>query len=259
MKMNFKNIATIMGLISITAVACDKKTDWLAERTYEGFNSYVKIVHASPNFRVVHGNNRDSFNVFVGAAKANGTFLTYGSVMPASSANYLGYPSGNQLFRFAVNGVATPDSINLYSFTKKLEPNQKYSLIITDSIKSTNEMKQMWLKDDFDTPIPSQFGMRFVYAVVNDTAGKTVDVYSVKSKANIFSNVPIGTATGFVYRPTTLSNDTLIVRRPGITTWELARLNGVTYTNQRVYTFIYRGDTKATGTKGKSLTSYLNL
>jgi hypothetical protein len=234
-------------------------------------DAYVRVIHVSPSFRQIFSTStlaaKDSFNVYVGSSRINSPFLSYNGFFPGSTvSNYVALPAGNQLFRFSLPGVVNYDSATVYSFTKALAPGQKYSLIITDSLKSsTNESAQMWLKDDYTVPVPGQFGIRFVNAVINDTAGKTVDLYSVKLKGNMFTNVKAFSATGFHYYNTTLNADTLIVRRSGVTTWELARLPligtnaPIPYSSQHVYTYIYRGDTKlTTGTKGRGLTSYLN-
>jgi hypothetical protein len=237
-----------------------------------GFESYVRLVHAAPNFRAVLSNPsatppltvKDSFNVYAGSAKLNNTIMTYGSIFPSTNL-YIGLPATNQVFRFVNPGVLNVDSLTVHSFVKSLDKGQRYSLIITDSIKSANENMQMFIRDNFVQPVPSQFGIRFVHAVVNDTAGKTVDLYSAKLKGNMFTNVKIGSATSFqYYNVTGMTTDTLIVRRNGVTTWELARIPvtggaAQTYSNQRVYTYVYRGDTRATGTKGKALISYQNL
>jgi hypothetical protein len=264
---NIGKLLLVAGAAVVSLVACKKETPWHAEPETSGFESYVKLIHASPNFRAVHSNPsatpplsiKDSFHVYAGSAKLNNTFMTYGSIFPSSNL-YLGLSAGNQLFRLVNYGTLNVDSLTVYSFTKSLDKGQSYSLIITDSIKSANENMQMFIRDNFVQPVPSQFGIRFVHAVVNDTVGKTVDVYSAKLKANMFTNVKIGSATSFQYYNTsTIANDTLSVRRNGVTAWDLVRLTAQSFSNQRVYTYVYRGDTKVTGTKGKSLISYQNL
>jgi hypothetical protein len=262
------NINRVLFFALATCVAmsgCKKDPGTKAPLLENQNDAYVRVIHVAPSFRQIFS-NRDTFNVYAGSARINSPFLTYNSFFPGSTVdNYVALPAGNQLFRFSVPGVVNYDSVTLYSFTKNLLPGQRYSLIITDSIKNTNEAAQMWLRDDYTVPVPGQFGIRFVNAVINDTAGKTVDLYSVKLKGNMFTNVKGFSATGFHYYNTTLNADTLIVRRSGVTTWELARLPligtnaPIPYSSQHVYTYIYRGDTKlTTGTKGRGLTSYLN-
>ena len=94
-----------------------------------------------------------------------------------------------------------------------------------------------------------QIGLRFVHAILNDTAGKTVDLYSVKNAANIYENVGATAATGFEKKPQ-YSNDTLIVRRAG-TNFELARINGLSTLPGRSYSLVYRGNGKVTTSTAK--------
>ncbi len=223
---------------------CDKELqeDVPATLTGEGY-SYIRVIHASPTFRSVVTTpgiqTRDSFNLYVSGAKVNSSFLTYNSMFPGQTTGYIAVTSGLHYFRLTLNGVKTADSATLHTFQKVLEPGQRYSYILTDSIRSSNENRQMLLKDNFNNPVPGNYAVRFVHAVMNDTVGKTVDVYSFRRKANIFTNIKIGDATGFVeYGPS--GTDTLSVRRNG-TTWELTRLNSIPFASGRVYTVIYRG------------------
>ncbi|MCW3073962.1 MAG: hypothetical protein JWP69_1031 [Flaviaesturariibacter sp.] len=276
MNIKIKGILSLAVLSGLLLASCDKEPYKVIEDQPADNDAFVRIVHAAPSFRAIF-NNRDSFNVYTSVNKLTSPFLTYGSVFPgATTNNYVNVPatSGtNPLntgtsFRFSVQGTNQADSVNLYTFYKNLIPGRRYSLIITDSILNANETKQMLIPDDYVQPTPGLFGIRFVHAVANDTAGRTVDVFSAKAKANIFTNVPILSATGFAYLPTNLTTDTLIIRRAGVTNWELARfpplgqpaITPIVYLNQRVYTFIYRGDTKLTsGTKARGLMSYVNL
>jgi hypothetical protein len=259
--MHFKiNRFIIAALITgIFLASCKKDPGTKAPLLANQNDAYVRVFQYSPNYRTITG-GADSFNVYIGTAKINSPFLTYNSAFPvATSPNYVAIPAGNQLFRFSTNGVITADSVTSHSFIKPLSKGQYYSLFITDSIKSTNEKVQMWVLDNFVTPVPGQYGIRLVNAVVTDTTGKNVDLYSVKMKANIFSNVPKGSATSFQCFHVPNGNDTLILRRPGITTWELGRINGITQSSQRVYTIVYKGTTTiTTGTKARTIISYIN-
>jgi hypothetical protein len=259
MHFQINKFLTVALLAGVSLAGCKKEAGTKAPLLENQNDAYVRVVHASPSFRTVFS-NRDTFNVYAGATRINSPFLTYSSFFPGATVNnYVALPAGNQLFRLSVPGVLNADSVNLYSFTKTLQGAQRYSLIITDSIKSNNDRVQMWLKDNFTTPVPGQFGIRFIHAVLNDTAaGKTVDVYSTKLKANMFTNVPVGTATGFQYFNTPTTGDTIIIRRNN-TLYEITRLNNMSQSSGRVYSLLYRGSALTTGTKGRLLTSYLNL
>ncbi|MDB5251266.1 MAG: hypothetical protein JWP27_435 [Flaviaesturariibacter sp.] len=246
--------------------ACHKDIPVNATVDMSDGNAYVRIVDVAPNFNSIAG-IKDSFNLFIGANKINNANLTYNTFFPVGTTPlYVSIPAGNQLFRFEQNPYVKADSAapaNIYSITRKLEAGKYYSYIVTDSFKSTNPAKQMFLEDNFTPPEAGKFGIRFIHAVHNDTAvGKTVDVFSTKQKANIFTNVAAGTATGFLYFPipTTSGGDTVILRRSG-TLYEIARINAMTQSSGRVYSLLYRGTATGvltTSSKYRGLTSYIN-
>lgn len=246
--------ATI-GMVAMTG--CDKEiVEEAPTQLMTGENSYIKVVHLSPNFTTVTG-QPEALNFIVSGAKVNSAPVAYNAMFPLQTTGYLGITSGLHWFKVSRPGVNTNDSITIHTFQKLMEPGQRYSYIITDSVKSNNEKAAMLLEDNFNVPVPGNYGVRFVHAVHSDTAGKTVDVYSFRRKANIFTNIKIGTATGFVeFGPA--GTDTLSVRRSG-TTNELTRFNGIPFSSTRVYTVVYRGLTTATtGTKARGLMYYLN-
>ncbi|MFN2437691.1 MAG: DUF4397 domain-containing protein [Chitinophagaceae bacterium] len=263
MKIRYSVLA-LLAYSCLIITACDKDTEWNADRTFTAPFSYVRIINVAPSFRTIF-NERDSVNVSFNGAKFNAGYITYNSVFP--SADYSAVPSGNQLVRLNY-GVLNPDSTTIYSFSKTLEGAQRYSLIITDSIKSNNDAVQMWLKDNFTQPAQGMFGIRLVHAVTNDTVGKAIDLYSVRQQKNLFTNIQKSTSTDFVYSPIPVSGDTLIVHRSG-TNIELARIPRttdvnlpITLGNQRVYTVIYKGNTTitaTTNTRARSLLLYTNL
>jgi hypothetical protein len=154
-----------------------------------------------------------------------------------------------------VNGVVNPDSLTFYTFNKVLEPNAYYSYIITDSLISSNESKQIWIKDNFTLTDTTHFTLRLIDAVINDAAN--IDVYSIRNASNIFSNISPTAVTPFNTFNYTLLSDTLIVRTAGTLT-EIGRLNGVIFNRGRPYTILYKGQHGITGTKSKVLTSFAN-
>lgn len=246
--------AILIGLFS----SCDKDNDYLASFTPSEGLAYLKIIDFAPGFRLAT-NSRDSFNVFVNGNKVNGAFLTYNSMFPTVTVPYIAIPAGAQSIRLSVNGVLTPDSITIGSFSKTLQAGSYYSFIITDSVLKGNEAKQMFLKDEFALTDTGSFSLRFVHAILNDSVGKNVDIYSVRYQKNIFTNISPGTATPFTILPYTLSPDTLIVRRPGLL-YPLDSLKGAGFSRRRSYTIVYKGQPGTTsGTRARLLVQYTNL
>ena len=255
-----KNISIIIILFA-SAVgilwSCSKKFDLVAPTTPAAGLAYVKIAQFSPSFRQIF-NNRDSFNLYANGVKLNGPFFTFGSIFPTVSNLYAAVPAGGVSIRLTTNGVVNPDSITLFTINKSLDANNYYSIIITDSILSLNNAQQIFVKDNFTIADTLHYTMRFMHAIVNDTAGKNVDVYSQRNAANVFSNISPPTTTTFTTFNYTIQFDTLIVRRAG-TLFELARLNGVVLARQRAYTLVYKGQAGATtGTKPRAVTIYTN-
>lgn len=246
-------LACTVGLIW----SCNKKLDLVSPTSGTNGLAFLKVADFSTSFRQIV-NGSDSFNVFVNGVKVNGAFLTYNSIFPTVSNLYVAVPAGAQSIRITVNGKLTPDSITLATFNKTLTAGSYYSFILTDSLLNTNEAKQIFVQDNFTLSDTTHFTVRFIHAVLNDSSGKNVDIYSSRLKANLFSNVSPGTVTSFVNEPYNLLLDTLIVRRPGLL-YELARLNGVVFARQRAFTLVYKGNpANNTAPKGRALVTYTN-
>lgn len=242
--------------------SCEKQTDRIADYTTTESSSFIRVIHASPSFRQVF-TAPDSIHLYLNNAKVNGAQLTYGGVFPASSTTGFGYiavPAGLQNVKLTVAGRVNPDSIPLALFTRLTSAGQRYSFIITDDIKSARDSSRMILPDVSVKPNPGNFRLRFVNAIANDTAGTSVSIFSARRNGNIFNSIPPGGVVDYQTQPyNSQLNDTLYVRRPG-STFNLAVINGASFSNQRSYTMIYRGygGIITTGTKGRTLVTYLD-
>ncbi|MCA6452429.1 MAG: DUF4397 domain-containing protein [Chitinophagaceae bacterium] len=242
--------------------ACKKQADKTANYTLsDESTAYVRVVHAAPSFRQIF-NAPDSFNVYVNDIKMNAPFLTYGAIFPSNASfGYVAVQPGLNQFRVNIHGFASasPDSTRLINFTKVFQAGQYYTLLMTDSITSGRDSSQMFLPDAYTKPLNGYYGLRFVHAVWNDTTGKTIDIYSARRNANIFTSVKPGEIKTFnSFASNTQLSDTLYVRRSG-TQITLSQLNGVSFANQRSYTLVYRGDGNlATGTKARALATFLH-
>jgi hypothetical protein len=225
--------------------------------------AYLKVIHAAPGFTQVF-NAPDNFNVLVGAINGERMVagMTYNSAFPSNTINtntYAAVPAGSQDIRLVLKGVANIDSITVAAIPKNLTVGSFYTLVITDSITTSAAYSKIWSADDLSTPPAGSYNLRFIHAVMNDTAGKKIDVYSYRNAANIFSNISPGDVTAFNTFTIPTSSDTISIRRAG-TTFELARINGQSYANsQRIYTLIYRGNgTLTSGTKARGAFVYNN-
>jgi len=259
-----KKILSYTALLAagmMTIIACEKQADKTATFTSASDMAFVSVIHASPNFRQVF-NAPDSINVYVNNQKVNGALITYGGTFPAAGTSLSGYiavPPGLQNIKLTVAGRVNPDSIPLATMSNIFTKGQRYSLIVTDNIKSTRDSSKILVQDVYSKPSVGSFSLRFINAISTDTAGMMVSVYSTRRNANIFNSVAQGGVANFQSLPYNVQlNDTLYVRRPG-STFNLATLVNVGFSNQKVYTLIYRGNgSLATGTKARILVPYLH-
>jgi hypothetical protein len=253
-----RKLTTIITLLTITAFyACDKDYEMKASTADLSGKAYIRFVHAAPNFRAVTG-QRDSFNIYVNGRRLNSPFLTYASVFPvATTSSYIAVYAGAKSYRLSVAGVNNPDSITV--FTTPLDTlmrDMKRTIIITDTVTAAAGI--IYTNDLYSQPAVGYYNLRFMNMVLNDTAGKTVDIYSTRRNANIGTNLPPRAITAFGAFPSAAGlNDTLFVRRSG-TTFNLATLAYLP-ASQRTYTLIYRGNgTVTTGTKARTLAVITN-
>lgn len=256
-----KNILAVLAL-SLVILACEKKKEIVAPWDVAGSDgnfAHLRIVHAAPNFRNLTG-QADSINVFVNGTKINGTRLTFGGAFPAiNPTTYAAVPYGNVQLKVSVGGVVNLDSVAVTTINTSFNRGERYSFIVTDSLLSaTRDSSRILVRDSFPTPLNGRTWLRFVNTLVDTAADKRIDVWSARRNNNLFANVLPGSVGAFTNQPFINFPDTLIVRRAGTTT-ELARLQNITFANQRVYTIFLRGDVKvASGVKAKTLTWYAN-
>lgn len=246
MKKQFLPILFFAIILSVV-VACKKDNKYIAPYVSTDGNAFLRVMHVSPNFRAVQ-NKPDSFNIYVGTSKINGTLFTYNGAFPSATINnntYAAVPSGTQAIRLSLQGVNNIDSVTIMQLDKNLEPGKYYTFFITDSLKAQQD--KIWVSDvNFLPTDTTQYKVRFAHMILNDSAGKKVDVYSFRQAANIFSNVSPGTVSDYIALPTPSISDTLSIRRTG-TGFELARINGVSYVKTRLYTVLYKGSPAVVG------------
>lgn len=280
--MKFK-LSISFAFLLVVLIACKRDISGIAEFSkVDSSLAYIKIIDVAPNFRTIYG-GRDSVNVFANDVKINATALSFNSIYPFAvnsttnsiTATYAAVQPGEQKFRLSVPGVINPDSLTVHTFTKTLKAGKFYSLFITDSLKFTPDSAQI-VQDGFSPITTGYINLRFAHKVLNDTAGKTVDVFSYARNATIFTNIKPGTVTGFAMLSNNIAvPDTFYVTRslptgaPASTPLTqrivLAKIAanaaalGSGATDQRSFTLYFKGDANlTTGTKARSLGVYLN-
>lgn len=267
-----KKITLYISLVAagiMVFAACKKEAERTADYELSTDKAFLRVIHASPNFRAVFS-QPDSFNVWVNGGKINSPFLTFGSISPQSTTGdgYVAVTPGLQQIKLSVNGFAStaPDSTQLINFTKVFNTGQYYTLLVTDSIKNLKDSVQMFIRDSFPKPLPGNISLRFIHAVWNDTTGKTVDFFSYARNATIdkLGSKPgyIGAFSSYAVNPSIA--DTIYVTRAAPAGTPLSQRIVLAKGSflpqaQRAYTIYFRGDANlTTGTKARSLAAYLH-
>jgi hypothetical protein len=228
-------------------------------------SAYLSMIDVAPNLNTVLGVKADTFNILLNNIKSTGytsgtsPVMTFSGIYPlnGTTSGYAEVAAGDQTIKFA-RGVNTLDSVVFLTFNESLQPKTYYTLLITDSIKSGQDAARMFLKDNFAPVDSSSYNLRFVNAVLNDTAA--VDVWSARQANTIFSNVKPGAVVDFTKLNSSWVPDTLFCRRAG-TKVGLDTLLTQNFYGLRTYTLVYKGNafsTVKTDTKRRHLITYVN-
>lgn len=266
-----KKITFYISLLAAGVIvfsACKKEAAKTADFTTTEGSAFLRVVHAAPSFRKIF-NLPDSFNVYVNGGKINSPFFTYGSIFPgtASNSGYVAVPPGLQQVKLSVHGFASAssDSTLLTNFTKVFVKGEYYTLLVTDDIKSARDSSQIFIRDAQIKPTSGNAGLRFVNAVLNDTAGKSIEFFSYARNATLSSAMLPGGITSFSsFGYNAAVPDTIYVTRPAAAGTPIANrivlAKGVfSPANQRLYTVYYRGDGNlTTGTKARGISAFVH-
>lgn len=264
-----KNLAIILTCVLASGyISCKRDYTMKSPALTTQGKSFLKIVDASPNFRNIF-NFPDSFNVIINGNKitsytpGTSVLMTFGAIFPTVSSGY-GYVAidpGTAIVKLSV-GITNPDSVQIATFTKTFVADKYYTFLITDAVSATRDSAKMFIQDTY-SPVPAgYYNLRFIHAVLNDTAGKAVDIWSTRANRYIWTNIKPDSITSFsqwAYNP--ILNDTLYVRRSGDRTIALDTLNAASFANQRTYTLYYRGDGNSnlsSNTKKRHLATYVH-
>jgi len=242
------------GIPSPELVTVGAESDW----------AHVKVLHASPNLRDRIG-GPDSLDIYLNGIKINsGSNFTYGNAFPANPTapnsavgTYAAVRAGSVNVRVVRRGVSVFDSATVASIPTNLVAGGYYSFILTDSLLNLRDSSRIFVRDNFPIPTEGRYVMRLIHAAA-DSANQRVDIWSARRNNYLYTNVASGTVGSFISQPQFSVADTLIVRRAG-TMQELTRINNIIFTNQRVYTLVFRGKEGLTsGAKARSLIYYLH-
>ena len=255
-------IPIFIALAAVAVIFFSCKREYPVHSGYSGVEgfAFLKVVHASPNFRALYG-QPDSVNVFVSGSKINATPLKFNTAFPGTINTYAEVPAGAQTIKLSV-GVTNPDSMMVVTWQKTLTAGAYYTLVITDSLTSPRDSSRIWVQDTYPKPAAGAgyTYLRFINAVLDDSAGTTVNIYSPRRNQTIFSKVKIDSITPFSAIPSITGGtlDTLYVTKSN-TGAILAKLLPTTpFGDQQYYTVYYIGDTTVAVGKPRTLVSFQN-
>ncbi len=264
MRNKFKILITAMlGVLLINS--CYKRNDSTTVLNINPANdiAYVKFVntYAAPNPSTTTPTpNGPAVNVFVNDVKINAAAIGYGGSFPLSPS-YTGITPG-----LAINIKVILNRANNTPVAGDTLSNKNYDL-------GVNSYTTFYIADTTPNPTPLNpfivpiqelvtnapvgfFRARFVNMI---PSADTLEVFSKRLNAVIFSGQLYKNATQTVELPTFIISDTFQLRKVSAPATVLASINGFFPTSSRVYTVYCLGQiTATTGTRARTLTSFTN-
>ena len=199
-----------------------------------------------------------SVNIFVNNVKINAAALSYGGAFPLSPS-YTGVTPG-----LGVNIKVVLNRTSGTGLPSDTISNQNYDL-------GANSYTTFYIADTTPSPTPfNPFVVSIAELVTNAPVGyfrarfvnmipstDTLEVFSKRLNAVIFSGQLYKNATPMVELPTFVISDTLQLRKVSAPATVLASINGFFPTSSRVYTVYCTGNITATP-KARALTVFTN-
>lgn len=246
---------TVNHIIRITFLSfvlcytgCQKKLnddiDILPAQPINGTQALVKVYNAALN-------TSRNF-MFVDNTLVTGITFAYGGLFPSTGYSAALVPGSRSIL---IKDTLSTTTQNQLSFTSNFEAGKNYTIFMYDS---TTTVKQKTISDVLLTPSAGNGGLRFANFIFSKTSVPNVDVFSKRQNKNIFSNIAPTGVTGFIPYQADF-NDTFYVRAAGVTATNLATLNGLSLTEKRSYTLVFRGGYQsASGATIRTLGSFNN-
>jgi len=189
--------------------------------------------------------------VYVDTKPITGAALSLGSVFP-SSAHASEIPGG--LNAFLIKDTLSTSTQAQLSFAENMQVGKYYTIFMYDT---TTAAKQKTVETTIVIPADTSARIRFANFIYSSSAIPAVDIFSKVKNMNVFTNVNVTQVTDFMPYPSGIT-DTFLVREAGTMT-QLAALNGMTPTEKRSYTLVFRGRYASTsGTVARTLSSFIN-
>jgi len=239
---HFKNNFFFFAIVATILFACKKDVEiYLPEQTDLSSKAFVKVYNSVINTTRNY--------VYIDDVPVTGAGLAYGALFPSVS-HYSAIDAGNRAV--IIKDTLKTSTQKPISFSTTFDAGASYTIFTYDTVTNT---KYLAVKDNIEEPSDTTSRLRLANLIFSTSTVPNIDIYSVKRKANIFTNVGTAQVTDFIAFSSGLP-DTLFVRATGTTT-NLAQLNALTPTQKRSYTIVFRGRyANTTGTMARTLSSF---
>ena len=242
MKQNIIVSLATAGLMILGFAACEKDMSLFHTEQQDLSNKAMVKVYSS-----TLGATRNY--VYFDNLPVTGAGIAYGNLFPSVSF-YAAIRPGN--LNVEIRDTLLTTTQNAIRFSSNFQAGKYYTIFTYDTL---NAAKQVTVEDKIVVPNDTTARIRFANMIYSRTAVPAVDIYSIKQKANIFTNVAVSRVTDFIPFASDIA-DTLYVRATG-TTVDLTQLNAIVPREKRSYTVVFRGVYQlTTGTLARTLTSF---
>jgi len=242
MKQNIIVSLATAGLLIFGFAACEKDMSLFHTEQQDLSNKAMVKVYSS-----TLGATRNY--VYFDNLPVTGAGIAYGNLFPSVSF-YAAIRPGN--LNVEIRDTLLTTTQNAIRFSSNFQAGKYYTIFTYDTL---NAAKQVTVEDKIVVPNDTTARIRFANMIYSRTAVPAVDIYSIKQKANIFTNVAVSRVTDFIPFASDIA-DTLYVRATG-TTVDLTQLNAILPREKRSYTVVFRGVYQlTTGTLARTLTSF---
>ncbi len=253
-------IAAVAGLLVINS--CYKRDEGTTVITINPANdiAYIKLVNAYAALNPTTTSptaTGPAVNVYVNNVKVNGAAIGYGGSFPLSPS-YVGITPGlaiNIKVILSRSGSPLPGD-TLSNKNYDLGANSYTTFYLADTTPNPTPFNPFIVPiQELVTNAPTgYFRARFVNMIPSTD---TLEVFSKRLNAVIFSGQLYKNATQTVELPTFATSDTLQLRKVSAPATVLATINGFAPTSSRVYTVYCTGNISGTP-RGRVLTSFTN-
>ena len=256
-------IKTILAVLTVILVAgsCFKKDDSISLiQNAQAVNmAYLKFVnvYTAPSPSAATPAAGPSVNIFVNNVKINAAAVSYAGLFPAAPAYTAVNPALASNIKVILNRTTGPIAGDtLINKTYDLAANSYTTVYITDTLINPTPASPYFLPFA-EVVSPARVGYfkaRFLNMIPSID---TLEVFSKRLNAVIFSGTRYKNGSDLVELPTFILTDTLQLRKVSAPTTVLASINGFFPTSERVYTVYCLGNITSSP-KTRTLTSFTN-